>query len=274
MESPDNAALDQVRTHLLKSRGLDTSGYSRAFVLRCIRKRMGRVKKSDVHEYVRLLSHSEDETSEFVGALSINVTEFFRDEGAFEALSSLAIRPALVAKTETPGILRIWSAGCATGQETYTVAMCLEQELKRAGIGDEFLASITGTDMSKSAISKAKLGVYASDRTQGIPSHLLKDYFVRRDGQYEVSQKLKRRVRFYVSNLMDPPRSRFFDIVVCRNVLIYFSRPSHDNILMNLASALKTGGYLMLGRTETLLGEPRASFKMIDAENRIFRKIA
>lgn len=272
MDDPDSALIEAARLHLKRSRGLDISGYSSTFVLRSLRKRQARSGAKDLQDYVRLLRSSEQETTDFIGALSINVTDFFRDAGAFEALSEKVIRPVIKSKTSSGGIVRIWSAGCATGQELYTLAICLDQELAKAGDVDNIIGTVTGGDLSKSAIAYARKGVYTKEQVKNLPRDALGKYFKQSGEMYEVTDKLRRRVRFVNEDLLSEPVSKFFDIVVCRNVLIYFSRPMHDQVVMNLHKSLRPGGFLMLGRTESLVGPPRLCYELIDAENRIFSK--
>lgn len=272
MERSDERHMESVRKHLMASRGLDISGYSSTFILRSVKKRLGRTGAKDLSDYVSLLRSSEDETTSFVGTLSINVTEFFRDKGTFEALSEKVLRPVIQSKTGTGGIVRVWSAGCATGQELYTIAICLEEELRRAGRSENVLGTVTGGDLSPAALDFARRGTYTKEQVKNVPPRMLKEYFVSKGDTYQVGDTLRHRVRFVSENLLEEPRSRLFDVVVCRNVLIYFSRPMHDQVVMNLHKALRRGGYMMLGRTESLLGPPRTRFELIDADNRIFRK--
>lgn len=273
MEQTDEKHLESVRRHLMSSRGLDISGYSSSFMLRSVRKRMGRTGTEDLKDYVSLLRSSEEETTSFVGTLSINVTDFFRDKGAFEALSEKVLRPVIQSKRGAGGIVRVWSAGCATGQELYTIAMCLEEEFRRAGSPDNILGTVTGGDLSPKALGFAKKGVYTGEQVKNVPPKMLSEYFVRKGDGFEVGEVLRRRVRFVSENLLEEPRSRMFDVAVCRNVLIYFSRPMHDKVVMNLHMALRQGGYLMLGKTESLVGAPRAYFELVDADSRIFRRL-
>lgn len=274
MDEPEDLFTAQVKRHLLRSRGVDMAGYSPSFVLRAIRKRIGRADVDSQAAYVKLLIRSEEETSELLNALSINVTEFFRDRGAFETFSAKAIRPLLDYKTSSGGgILRIWSAGCATGQETYTIAMCLAEELSKAGMAELPIMSITGTDISRAAVAKAKKGIYTEQEVASVPDRFLKKYFIKKGGDYEVSDALGKGVRFHLENLLDKPGSRFFDAIVCRNVLIYFSRPMHETVMENLHDSLRLGGYLMIGRTEALIGQMRSKFEVVDQENRILRKV-
>jgi len=275
MELPEEELFQQVKRHLLKSRGVDLSGYSPSFVGRAIRKRISRSEAADYIGYVKLLMRSETETSELLNALSINVTEFFRDKGAFESFQAKVIRPLLEGKlTSGGGILRIWSAGCATGQETYTLMMCLADEVSKIRGRPLPLMSVHGTDLSVQAIAKAKRGIYSEEEVKGIPDKFLAEYFVKKDDHYEVSDDLRKRMRFVRENLLDAPSSKFFDAIICRNVLIYFSRPMHDTVMNHLYEALRVEGYLMLGRTEALVGQMRNKFDVVDQENRILRKIA
>lgn len=274
MELSDEQVFQEVRKLLFEARGVDLSGYSRAFVMRCIRRRVGRSGSKDFMTYIERLHRSEDEVSDLIGALSINVTEFFRDEGAFESFSEKVIRPLLASKSSlSGGILRMWSAGCATGQEAYTLAMCALEQAEAMKLGDRVMISIYASDLSKSALDKARDARYSRDQVKNVPPHLLAKFFVKTDSGYEVSEPVRKRVRFGRENLLEEPKSKFFDAIVCRNVLIYFARPTHDKVAMNLYNALKVEGYLMLGKTETLMGLPRDLLRVIDAENRIYLKV-
>lgn len=274
MDIFDDRFLAQVKRHLFKSRGVDLSGYSPSFVMRAIRKRMGRSDSEGYPAYARLLLRSDEETNELLNALSINVTEFFRDKGAFESFQVKAVRPLLESKIASGGgILRIWSAGCATGQETYTIMIGLSEELKRVGKANLPLLSVMGTDLSRDAVAKAKNGVFTMDEVKSVPDKYLSAYFERSGDNFTVAEALRKRVRFHLENLLDKPGSRFFDAIVCRNVLIYFSRPMHEIVMQNLYEALRMDGYLMLGRTEALIGDMRSKFCIVDQENRILRKV-
>ncbi len=273
MQLSEQQFVTQVMKHLFRSRGIDMSGYSESFVLRAIKKRLGRTMAADQMGYLRILIHSEEETNELLSTLSINVTEFFRDKGAFEAFSEKVVRPLVQLKVSEGGVLRMWSAGCASGQETYTIAMCLAEELARLKGEDVPISSVTGTDISDIALSKAEAAHYTRDEVKGIPEKLLELYFERKGASYEAKPSLTRYVRFMRENLLDEPSQKYYDAVVCRNVLIYFSREMHTAVVRQLHNSLRKGGYLMLGRTETLMGAPRSSFEVVDLENRILRKI-
>ncbi len=273
MATPDELFLTLVANHLLKSRGIDISGYSRNFVLRTIRRRVGRTGSADDSSYLRKLIRSHEETDELLGALAINVTDFFRDRGTFEAFTKEVIEPLLAARRIDGVPVRIWSAGCATGKETYTIAMCLAEAMESGSQRHMQGASILGTDISEQALAKAEAGTYTAEDIRGVPDRLLAKYFERRGTMFAVLPSVKRHVHFARENLLDPPGSRYFDAIVCRNVLIYFNREMREVVLRHLHSSLRERGYLMLGRAETLMGPSRSAFEVVDLENRILRRL-
>ena len=277
MDSEDpqdqDQAQDLIRRYLMKTRGFDLTGYSPSFLNRSIRKRVGRTGCRSYLEYAGLLRRDDAEVNELISALSVNVTDFFRDDDAFAALSSLVLAPLVSLKVKQGwSSLRIWSAGCATGQETYTIGICVAEEVRKHGSADNLPIRIVGTDLSAKALAYAQRGHYSDNQMKRLPRRLLSEYFSQSDSGYEVKRTIRKNVRFSEGNLLDVPDKKHFDVIVCRNVVIYFSRPMHDKVMSNFHTALKSDGYLMLGRTETLLGTPRGLFESVDHENRIFRK--
>src|SRR4030042_4906449 len=237
MEVDDSQVIQEVMRHLFRSRGIDMSGYSPSFVMRSIRRRIGRSGSANHTNYLKLLRTSDDETNELLGALSINVTEFFRDKGAFEAWSTKVLLPLVSSKSESGGILRIWSAGCASGQETYTLSICVNEALKKCILGRTPMVTILGTDISAKALAKAKSGLYTKEEVRGVPDRYIAEYFQKHGHGYEVRESLRKGVRFARENLLDVPSSKYFDAIVCRNVMIYFSRAMHERVVMTLYTA-------------------------------------
>ncbi|UCE80766.1 MAG: protein-glutamate O-methyltransferase CheR [Methanobacteriota archaeon] len=273
MEIEDDETYNLIKRHLLNSRGFDITGYSRSFFNRSIRKRAGRTGSKSGLDYVGRLRKDDAEVNELIASLSVNVTDFFRDSDAFTVLTSRVLRPLVEKKVQLGwSALRIWSAGCATGQETYSIAICVAEELKRVGTDSDIVVRIVGTDLSPSALDVARMGFYSAERVKGVNDALLSEYFREVDSGYQVVPLLKRMIRFSKGNLLDRPTRRFLDLIVCRNVIIYFSRPMHDKVIDNFHHALRPEGYLMLGRTETLMGPRRRLFEAVDHENRIFQK--
>jgi len=195
--------------------------------------------------------------NEVVDALLNNETYFFRDRQAFEMLTSGAFT-ALRAARAREKRLAIWCAGCSTGQEVYSIAMAMaEDPMKWAG----WSIDILGTDVSQTAIGQAREGLYSRFEVQrGLPVvQMIRWLSAEGDGQWRVNEDLRARVRFRTHSLMDaaPPPGRF-DIVLCRNVLLYFNAAARNTVFARLSEAIAPDGFLMLGAGETVIGQSEA----------------
>lgn len=191
--------------------------------------------------------------NEVVDAMTTNESLFFRDQKPFEALKS-AILPALEA--ENPGgTVHYWSAACSTGQEPYSIALTMHE----SGRGGRY--RIEATDISDEALARAKQGVYSQFEVQrGMPIKMLLTYFAQENTQWRIKPDYQKNINFAKGNLLKPQRfAAKFDIVMCRNVLIYFDKPTKDIVLSNIIAATKPGGFLVLGGSENLLGLEAAS---------------
>ena len=205
-----------------------------------------------------------------VDVMTTNETFFFRDKTPFELMKS-AVLPALV--QEKRPRLRIWCAACSTGQEPYSLAMMLDENPSLvAGKQVEILA----TDISKRVLEKAKSGLYSQFEVQrGLPIQLMMKYFRQKDDLWQISDKIRSMVTFKEFNLMDSPRGLGqFDVIFCRNVLIYFDAPTKGKVLENLAGIIQPNGYLLLGAAETVIGvtkkfeatkERRGLYQVVDS---------
>lgn len=185
-----------------------------------------------------------------------NETSFFRDAGMFKALEEVVF-PSVLAKITIPRALRIWSAAASTGQEAYSVAMTLEQMRSKGVAVPEF--SILGTDISERVLARGKEGAYSQLEVQrGLPARMLVKHFDKtNEGRWIVKPDLRRRVRFEHLNLLGEWRSLpKFDVIFCRNVLIYQSVANKSKVIRRLYEHLLPGGVLILGATETMLGLP------------------
>jgi chemotaxis protein methyltransferase CheR len=185
-----------------------------------------------------------------VDVMTTNETFFFRDKTPFEHLRELL--PALAA-TRTGGRIRIWCAACSTGQEPYSIAMMLDQQPKlTGGVPVEIVAS----DISERVLERARLGLYTQFEVQrGLPIQLLMQYFTQQDDSWRISERLRANVAFRKHNLIEPAAALGkFDIVFCRNVLIYFDGPTKVAVLSRIAEQLNPGGSLILGAAESLVG--------------------
>jgi chemotaxis protein methyltransferase CheR len=208
------------------------------------------------------LDHLENEADDedrlvFFDLLSTNVTSFFRDQPHFDYLEREFFTPLARGNLTRPGRrIRIWSAACSTGQEPYSLAMSSLEHLPDI---EQWDFKILGTDLSNYAVEQAKAGVYPSEKLDGIPADLVSRHLVRGSGatnqQFTVSSKLRSLVSIARLNLMDPwPFKGKFDVIFCRNVMIYFDAETRRNLVLRFHELLHPGGILAIGSAETLAG--------------------
>ncbi len=208
---------------------------------------------ANVGEIVRRLRSGDEKLATLViEAMTTNETLFFRDRAPFDLFRDV-ILPELIANRQTSSTIRIWSAACSTGQEAYSVAMILDEMGARLG-GRRF--EIIGTDISQEVVDKARAGAYSQFEIQrGLPVQMLIKHFTQNGDQWRVSDRLRQMVRFETFNLLDDPaRWGMFDVIFCRNVMIYFDMPTKAKVLGQLARRLNPWGVVILGAAETALG--------------------
>jgi two-component system CheB/CheR fusion protein len=255
--------------HLHRTRGLDLSGYKRVGLLRRLTKRMRIVGVDGFGDYVRYLESHPTELTGLLDTLLINVTAFFRDELPWEFLRTEIIPQILAQKGPTEAI-RVWCAGCASGEEAYTLAMVLAEAVGIEAFQER--VKLYGTDLDNDALAKARMGAYAERDLADVPPPLVEKYFDRRDNLFAFRKDLRRCVIFGRNDLMqDAPISRV-DLLACRNTLMYFDGPTQAKILARFHFALNEGGFLFLGRAETMLTHG-SMFTPVDLKRRIFTKV-
>ncbi|EIJ35425.1 CheR family methyltransferase [Thiothrix nivea] len=251
---------------LLRQTNSDFRDYKRATLLRRLERRMTVHKCKELHEYVELLHQRPEELYELHNDILISVTSFFRDPDAFQSLRNCL--PGLL-QSKDSGEIRIWVAGCATGEEAYSIAIMLAEFL-----GSRMAAykiQIFGTDLYEGVLSIARQGIYPKTALDDIPPHLVDKYFSQKDGSFQLVSQIRSMVVFAKHNLVcDPPFSNL-NLVSCRNVLIYFNQNLQKNILDTFHYALKPGGLLFLGKSETV-GESENMFATVDRKARIYRQ--
>jgi len=261
--------LKAIRDILLEKDGFDLDSYKD----KCIQRRISfRIRTSgckSVEEYIGLLKKKEDEVKNLLNALTINVTEFFRNLSTFDKLREVVF-PDIFVTAERIGTVNIWSAGCASGEEPYTVAIILKQffpeELKRFNI------SITATDVDEGILQKAAEGIYPKDRVVGVEPGLKARFFQEDRDRFRLSDEIKKMISFKKEDIFQEGMHKDKDLIICRNLLIYFSREKQEWVLNEFWKALKPGGFLILGRAEILVGESRKLFSTVCPRERIYRK--
>jgi two-component system, chemotaxis family, CheB/CheR fusion protein len=262
--------LDLLLDHLKRSRGFDFTGYKRTSLERRIAKRMEAI---DVEGYLDYLDYLEVHPEEFAylfNTILINVTAFFRDTPAWDYFASDVV-PLLLERKAPDGQIRVWCAGCASGEEAYTAAIALAEAM-----GDEeFLrrVKIYATDIDEEALTTARHGSYTAKQVDGVPQPLLERYFERTDQRFNFRKDLRRAVIFGRNDLVqDAPISRI-DLLICRNTLMYFNAETQEKILRRFNFALNPDGFLFLGKSEMLITHTDL-FKPLNLKRRVFEKVA
>jgi chemotaxis protein methyltransferase CheR len=259
--------------------GFDYSAYHPAMLERRIQNRILKTRLPTPEEYFGYLQRDPDEPARLIENFMINVSHFFRDPLCFEILAKTVI-PGIVQSKQKLGdnTIRIWSAGCSRGEEAYSVAILLDDCLKqeKSSLSVDFFA----TDFDAGVIELAKKGDYPADSIREVKYGFLEDYFIKNDQGFLVRPSLKSMIRFSVYDLLDknsyaPSESIFgdFDLVLCRNVLIYFHPEYQERILHKLYKSLKTKGILILGESEVPVADFKGKFRQITRSGKIFEKI-
>lgn len=253
-------------------KGFDCSHYRDRYLRRRIRIRMERNKVMNPDAYRLILKNDPAEYNQLMDCLAINVTQFFRDPTTYEVIKSQIIPQILENKKRLNSrVIRIWSAGCATGEEPYSLVMVIK-ELLGARM-DDYHVSIYATDLDQGALSRAETGIYEESHFSTMKATLQRKYFTPYQGKYELSERIKEMVKFKQMNLISAEPILNVDLLLCRNLLIYIDENSQLIIFDKFYQSLNRGGYLVLGKAETLPGDFLNRFKIIDRDERIYEKI-
>jgi two-component system CheB/CheR fusion protein len=267
--SPEVAeqALRRIMEILHARTGHDFKHYKRATVLRRIERRLQVNALPHLPAYEDFLQKHPQETTPLLSDMLIGVTNFFRDREAFESLERTVV-PSLVADTPQDEQLRLWVGGCSSGEEAYSLLMLVHQEMAAARIDRP--VQVFATDIDQAAIAKGREGRYPESVQTDIPPPLMRRYMSRDGNDLRVNKLLRSHVLFAQHNILrDPPFSRL-DLISCRNLLIYLDRAVQQDILQMFHFALRPGGYLFLGSSETADAATRL-FNVVDKKNRIYQ---
>jgi two-component system CheB/CheR fusion protein len=260
--------LKDLLQELAEQRQFDFRGYKRTTMERRFRKRMFQLNIGSYGEYAEYIRKHGDEVNGLLTTLLINVTEFFRDPAAWEILQREMLAP-MVRQLKPGDSLRAWSAGCASGEEAYSIAMILT-ELLGSRIA-EFDVKVYATDIDREALEAARRGEYAPEALRRVRPEWREKYFYGTE-RLRVNRELRRRVIFGQSNLAHDAPISHVNLLVCRNVLIYFDSELQKHILGRLYYALEPGGILFLGKSESQLSNSR-QFRRLSARWRIFQRV-
>jgi two-component system CheB/CheR fusion protein len=258
---------ENLLSYLKVSRGFDFTAYKRSSLMRRTLVRMQNIRITGFANYQDYLQVDPEEFTRLFNTILINVTGFFRDPPAWDYLAS-SVLPDLLGPAGAAHSIRVWSAGCASGEEAYTIAMLLAERL-----GERFRdrVKIYATDVDEEALNEARTASYDERSIRDVPPKLLSKYFEQQSSRFVFNKELRRSVIFGRHDLIqDAPISRV-NLLICRNCMMYFNAETQGRILSRFQFALLPGGVLFLGRAESLLSRT-ASFAPIDVKRRIFAK--
>ncbi|MGE8632673.1 MAG: CheR family methyltransferase, partial [Achromobacter piechaudii] len=267
-DKEDRNALRDILTLLRARTAHDFRHYKPATVLRRIERRMQITGVSSLKAYGKLLQDRVEETPLLLSDMLIGVTQFFRDKEAFTSLDNFVLAKLFERHQKNPGSpMRAWVAGCSTGEEAYTLAILLSARADTLKYSQKI--QLFATDIDEAALATGRGGAYPTAIEADVPPALLQGYFSRQENEYRVKKEVRERVLFAVHNVLrDPPFSKL-DLVSCRNLLIYLDREVQQDVLRMFHFALKPGGYLFLGSSESADACPRL-FQVVDKRNRIY----
>ncbi len=256
-----------------RERGFGTASYKDGCLRRRIAVRMRANRVDDYTAYSHLLDRDPLEFDRLLDALTINVTKLFRNNDAWEAVVATVL-PELWAGESAR--IQNWVAGCASGEEAYTLAALWHRHLTaHPAAGALGRVRITASDIDRRSLIAAALGAFGTDALTETPEAMRSRYFNRVDteGRAHAAPELRDMIRFERRDLLsEPPPAGPIQLITCRNVIIYFDRPSQEALMERFHHALAVGGFLVLGKVETLLGPSRLLFNVVDQRNRIFRR--
>jgi len=271
MRGDADGDFERIRLLVRRRRGVDLAHYKSSYVHRRLLARIRATRAESAGAYARLVANDPGEAGRLLAALSTKVTQFFRNPGLY-AFLELHVVPEIFEGAVSGRTIRLWSAGCATGEEAWSLSALVEAEATKAPGAS---ARVVGTDVDREAIAAARRAIYPRAAIHGLPSGMRRSCFVESgDGRHvSPAPSLRSRTRFRVESLLVPPAAGAFDLVLCRNVLIYYEPALQQKILGHMAAALRPGGFLALGRVERLAGEPRAAFEVVHVRERVYRRL-
>lgn len=245
-----DAEFDQYRKLIYDESGITFSSTNRAILESRLRERLRDKQLTSVTDYYSALLKDKEELKLMLDSVTTNLTRFFRNQPHFDALINYVIPEVLKLKKERgESRIRVWSAGCSTGEEPYTLAMIFRDKLP-AG----FSAEIVASDLSLKSLLVGKAGFYPDTRITGVPDSYLARFFDRKNNGYQVKDEIMKMIRFDYHNLKNDSGQRGIDILFCRNVLIYFDEAAQKAVIDRFWDAMSPKSYLFIGHSESLFG--------------------
>jgi chemotaxis protein methyltransferase CheR len=243
-----DANFELYRALIYSESGITFTPTNRSILESRLKERLRDKAGETIVTYLGKIKSDKEELKGFLDSITTNLTRFFRNQAQFDALEKYVI-PEVMKIKKMPGTIKIWSAGCSTGEEPYTIAMLLSEILPSSWKYD-----IIASDLSLKSLMTAKEGFYADNRLDGVPPNYLGKYFNKVDGGYKIIPDLHNRIKFDYHNLKNDSGQRNFDIVFCRNVIIYFDEPAQKVVVDHFWDTMSPKSFLFIGHSESLFG--------------------
>lgn len=263
----NNTAIDVVLKKLSKRTGTDFANYKPSTIIRRLDKRMNELKIKSIDQYLKLIEDNSKELDSLFNTILIGVTNFFRDIEAFVELEKRLEK--IMTSKEKGDQLRVWIAGCATGEEAYTFAFIIAKLVK--GRLQDYNIQIFATDIDENAITIARRGIYSPEAIEHVPEDILNNYFLKKDDMYEVIKPIRQLILFSKHDVTSNPPFLKLDLISCRNLLIYFSQSLQQHVIPVFHYSLNPDGYLFLGKSETV-GQFTDLFMTVEGKAKIFQR--
>ncbi len=273
-QAPQGTAGDATRliAQVERDRGIDLSQYRLSYVERRLATRLRALDLVTYRQYGQYLLDHTEEYTRLLDTLTVNVTDFFRDPPVWKIIRGEVIPALITAKTANgQRTIRVWSAGCATGEEPYSLTMAFLTELGDAA--KSFIVSVAATDLDPVALQTAQRAEYDVAKLEHLPGPDRVRFTVNDGRRFTIKPEVTEHVRFRKMNLFSDAPPLAIDLILCRNVFIYFTREQQERIINVFHKSLARGGYLVLGRTEKMPNGAAAGFEPISSKERIYRKI-
>jgi len=276
MEETDDVAergcLAPLIAQIERERGIDLSQYRASYVERRLGTRLRALSLRTYREYAAYLTQHPTEYARLVDALTVNVTDFFRDPPVWDIIRKEVV-PSILAHKAATGhhVVRAWSAGCATGEEPYSLVMAFLAA--KGPVPERLLLTVTATDLDPLAMQTAARAEYDIAKIDHIPAAERARFVTRDERHFRISPEVTDRVRFRKLDLFSDAPPLAMDLVLCRNVFIYFEREQQERVVGVFHRSLSKGGYLVLGRTEKMPTEAGKGFEAVSGRERVYRKL-
>ena len=265
----DEEELEKLKRKIERDRGFNCSFYKDKCLRRRIAVRMRARGRRSFAEYAALLDHEPAEYDHLLDTLTINVTKFFRNPETWTAVEAQVVPHLFAGK----GAIRIWSAGSASGEEAYTVSILLQEWAERHRRTAELeRVRIVGTDIDRKSLENARAGSYPELSLTETPDAVRARWFTAEGARFQLRPEAQRRVSFARRDLISERPEAGQSLILCRNVVIYFDREIQERLFKDFFDALVPGGFLVMGKVETLIGVARTLFRPINNRERIFQK--